>query len=353
MNTKLDSVRFVVQDMIMSIPCETRKQEACAHLYGVTAFAAMLAMKRGLNQELAAIAGLLHYYYFYKTGINDFPGPNSSEAVRPLLRDMNILSKEEQITILQAIFYQGDRSRIHGPYEEIVKDACILHVYFQNTGRNAAQQDALRLRNVLQELAIPIEVSEGEHNLGGEEGYQDTDRRSKLADIAEALAGSNIVGVPGDRRYREVCKYWPDAGIYKVLQNSWCAAFVYHCCRQAGFQLPIRYPNGIYRFAGVGAWLEWAGLSETGFLYYDGHDGFAPQRGDIVIYEKLLSNDPHDHIGIVLACDEKEIVVAEGNRDNQNYSSVFNRDRRHCILGYIRIDNDYTFHFSGDYNPIL
>lgn len=63
-----------------------------------------------------------------------------------------------------------------------------------------------------------------------------------------------------------------------------------------------------------------------------------------------MTDKPHDHIGVVLACEEKEIVVAEGNRDNQNYSSVFRRDRHHCILGYIRIDNDYTFHFEGRLN---
>lgn len=39
--------------------------------------------------------GLLHNYYFYKTDINDFPNPNSSETVRPLLRDMDFLAKEE------------------------------------------------------------------------------------------------------------------------------------------------------------------------------------------------------------------------------------------------------------------
>lgn len=72
MSTRFDSVRFVVLDMVTTIPCETRKQEACAHLFGVSAFAAMLAVKRRLSQELAASAGLLHNYYFYKTGISDF-----------------------------------------------------------------------------------------------------------------------------------------------------------------------------------------------------------------------------------------------------------------------------------------
>lgn len=354
-NQRLHSVRVLVQELVAAIDSELQRQEACVSLNGVASFASMLAKKRGQNQELAAIIGLLHNYYFYRTGISLFPGPNSAESVRPLIRDMNIFTKEEQITILKAIFYHDDRGKVHGPYEEIVKDAYVLQMYFQNTKRCLSLQDASRLRNVLHELAIPADLpGTGEiHNREMISILQCTDKRSKLAEIAEALAKENIIGVPGDERYREICKYWPDPDIYNVLQNNWCAAFVYHCCMQAGFQLPIRHPNGCYRLAGVGALLEWAQLSETGFFYYDGQNGFTPQRGDIVIYEKLLSDESHDHIGIVLACNDQEILVAEGNRDNHNYSSVFYRDRWHCILGYIRIDDNYQFSFDGDYNPVV
>ncbi|HIW34805.1 MAG TPA: CHAP domain-containing protein [Candidatus Paenibacillus intestinavium] len=338
----------------MSVASVLQRQEAYIHLNGVSNFSSMLAKKRGQSQELAAIIGLLHdYYYYYKTGIYEFPGPNSAETVRPLLRDMNIFTKEELITILKAIFHRCDRSRVNGPYEEIIKDAYVMQLYFQNSSHILSQQDINRLENIFRELAIPDEFLNDMHDSDEGSILQKTDRRNKLADIAEALGREKIIGVPENERYRQICNYWPDQDIYKVLQRNWCAAFVYYCCMQAGFQLPIRYPNGMSRLAGVGAWLEWAQLPETEFLRFDGQHGFTPQRGDIVIYEKLLTDDPHDHIGIVLACDDKEILVVEGNRDNQNYSSVFYRNRSHCILGYIRIDNDYQFHFSGGYNPII
>lgn len=76
-NKRLDSFRILVQEMILSMVSAIGRQEACVQLYGVSTFSSMLAMKRGLNHELAAIAGLLHDYYFYKTGINEFSGPNS------------------------------------------------------------------------------------------------------------------------------------------------------------------------------------------------------------------------------------------------------------------------------------
>ncbi|MNP56000.1 CHAP domain protein [compost metagenome] len=120
---------------------------------------------------------------------------------------------------------------------------------------------------------------------------------------------------------------------------------------QVGILLPIRYPNRMYRLAGVGAWLDWAQLPETRFFYDAKQEEFNPARGDIVIFEKLLSDNSHDHIGIVLACEGNEILIAEGNKDNKNYSSVLYRDRDHCILGYVRIDNGYHYHFNGEYIP--
>jgi len=351
---RFESIRILLHEMLQTMDSSVEKQNACVYLYGVSTFASMLAMKRGHHSELAAIAGLLHSYYYYKTGIREFPGPNSAEAVRPIIRDIQIFSNEEMIIILRAIFYQDYRNQAHGPYEEIMKDAIVLQRFFQNSGSQVPPLDARRLENILDELTIPgvFEVSSSDQALI----HRNTDygdNRRKLADISETLAGTNIIGIPGDEQYREICKFWPDIDIHKALRGSWCAAFVYYCCRQAGILLPIRYPNGVCRFAGVGAWLEWAQLPETGFLYYDGQGGFTPQRGDIVIYEKLLSDDSHDHIGIVLDCDDREILVAEGNRDNMNYSSVFRRDRHHCILGYVRIDNDYRFEFDGRYNPII
>ncbi|SFC56111.1 CHAP domain-containing protein [Bacillus sp. 491mf] len=350
---RLESIRVLVNE-ILDLDSGVNRQKAYAQLNGVSSFASMLAMKRGLETEIAAITGLLHNYYFYKTGISYFPGINSAETVRPIIRDLNIFSKDEQLTILRAIFYQNQRGKVHGPYDELIKDAIMLNNFFQNLDHTVSHMDVQRFHNVFGELSIPKdqfeEVVPTNHN--EKITKNEKDKRSLLADISEELASQNIIGIPENKLYTEICHYWPDPDIYKVLQGNWCAAFVYHCCMQAGILLPIRYPNGNYRLAGVGAIFEWALLPETGFFYYDDQNS-RPQRGDIVIYEKLLSNNSHDHIGIVLDREDQEILVAEGNRDNENYSSVFRRCRDRNILGYIRIDNEYEFHFDGDYNPII
>lgn len=350
---RLESIRVIVDEMLHTLPNANNRRDAYVHLYGVSNFAVMLARQRELNPDIAAIAGLLHDYYLVKTGIQDFHDQNGAEAVRPILRDMGIFSVEEQTTILSAIFHHSNQSSIHGEYDEVIKDADVLQRYFYNSDQKVNRVDAARLNRILGELSISgaMQVDENETWSPASPSY--VDRRAALADVAQTLASKGIVGVPGDSLYREICRYWPDSNIYQGLKDSWCGAFVYHCCRQVGFLLPIRYPNGVCRFAGVAAWQEWAQLPETQF-FHSAHDkDFTPQRGDIVIYEKLLSDESHDHIGIVLACDEEELLVAEGNMDNKNQSMVLRRDRWSKLSGYVRIGNDYQYKFVGDYNPKL
>ncbi|MEF3353192.1 CHAP domain-containing protein [Paenibacillus sp. GYB006] len=353
---RLDFVQSLVFDNLLPVNNSLKQHQFWSQLSGVSNFASMLAIRRGQDPEKAAIAGLLHNYYFVKTGVKTFPGHNSADAVRPILRSSELFSDEEMSIILRSIFYQDDRQRSHGPYEEILKDAILLQMYFHNTDRHVPTTDIHRLQNVLRELGMPEEtvkaVATANHIDSKLINLHREDRRSMLADYAETLAKKNIIGVPENEVYREICKYWPDTDIYKVLESNWCAAFVYHCCMQVGILLPIRYPNHMFRLAGVGALLDWAKLPETGFFNDVNQEEFNPARGDIVIFEKLLTDQSHDHIGIVLACDDHQIKVAEGNVDNKNVSSVLYRDRSHCILGYIRIGDIYQYQFNGEYIPI-
>ncbi|KQY94627.1 hypothetical protein ASD24_03505 [Paenibacillus sp. Root52] len=353
--SRMDHIRTLVNEMIFNMNSPVQRHQASVHLYGVSSYASILALKRGLEPEISAIAGLLHQFYYYKTRIAHYPGVNSAETVRPILRDLRIFSKEEQRSILRAIFYQDHLMQVHDPYDEIIKDSVIFHQYVQHIDQSVSPSSALRLVNTLNELSISI------NHIGIDEitatdsciHSNIIDKRQGLVNIAEELAGQVIVGISGDQRYRDICQYWPDQDIHKVLQGNWCAAFVYHCCMLAGIVLPIRYPSGKYRLAGVGAMLEWSQLPETGFFHHDKEYGFKPERGDIVIYEKLLSDDSHDHVGIVLELDDDTILVAEGNKDNENCSDIVRRSRSHCILGYIRIDNEYLYSFNGIYDPIL
>ncbi|MDB5084351.1 MAG: hypothetical protein JWN30_1237 [Bacilli bacterium] len=356
MYNRLDNLRVIVDEMLLKMTDATLARNAYVQLYGASGFAAMLAAKRGLNQEIAAIAGLMHDYYAFKTGITEFNDQNSAEAVRPIVRDLGIFTNDERKTILCAIFHQTELGSIHDDYDELIKDAVVVQRYFYNVGKKVPSKEAWRVKNALRELALPYDFEATDEVFENNETSSkrnQVDKRRMLADVAEKLASLGIEGIPADHNYRDICRYWPEDKIYQGIKGSWCAAFVYHCCRKAGFLLPIRYPNGMCRFAGVGAWQEWAKLPDVNFFHSASDKGFTPLRGDIVIYEKLLTDEPHDHIGVVLSCEQEDLFVAEGNMDNKNKSSLVHRNRWGKISGYIRIDNGYHYKFCGEYNPRL
>ncbi len=168
------------------------------------------------------------------------------------------------------------------------------------------------------------------------------DKRECLAAIAEELAHKPFHGsiMRLKPNIQPLVDHFP-RGRLEEFDGKWCAAFVYHCCVLAGFDIPPRYPPPVScSFAGVLAWIEWAKLSAHRF-YFSRSSAIQPERGDLVVFDDVFIHQPHDHIGIVLAVDRDSLSVAEGNVNN--LSTVLRRERNRHIRGYIRIPNDYQY----------
>ena len=121
----------------------------------------------------------------------------------------------------------------------------------------------------------------------------------------------------------------------------WCAAFVYFCCMEAGFEFPYRPKECVTcHLAGCIGWEEFA-ICDDRIEYHPGTEGFVPEAGDIVIYDRVFNNQEHDHIGIVLEKLENSILVAEGNIHNK--SRLIERPIDKHIRGYIRIPDGYRY----------
>lgn len=119
----------------------------------------------------------------------------------------------------------------------------------------------------------------------------------------------------------------------------WCAAFVLYCCNKAGYQIPYR-PDGCVssNLAGCPAWEEWA-LADNRISYLN-RDA-EPQSGDIVIFDYVFCDSPHDHMGIILDVKDNTVVVAEGNFNN--VSCIVERKRDEHIRCYIRIPENFSY----------
>ncbi|MFC1737105.1 CHAP domain-containing protein [Candidatus Hydrogenedentota bacterium] len=166
-------------------------------------------------------------------------------------------------------------------------------------------------------------------------------KRQNLVRIAEKLAlkpfHDKMMGLSSNIEL--ITDHFPE-GPRAEFDGKWCAAFVYHCCVQAGFEIPYRHPTKAFgTFAGVRAWLQWAKLQENRFYFSSRNSRCNPESGDIVIYDHVFDPGPHDHMGIVLAASDEALRVAEGNV--HGISAVVERTRNSHIRGYIRIPNNY------------
>ena len=131
----------------------------------------------------------------------------------------------------------------------------------------------------------------------------------------------------------------------READGLWCAAFVYFCCREAGFEIPIR-PEACKtcHLAGCIAWEEFA-MGDSRITYHQDGESFVPEAGDIVLYDRVFENKEHDHIGIVMENRGDTILAAEGNINNK--SGIIERPKDEHIRGYIRIPDGYRYERNG------
>lgn len=128
--------------------------------------------------------------------------------------------------------------------------------------------------------------------------------------------------------------------------NKWCAAFVYYCCIEAGYKIPVKHPNEAIKcnFAGCSAWETWAKLKENNFYHEMGEGEFEPAIGDIILYDNVFMNQEHDHIGIIVDVDNGYLRVAEGNVGN--ISAIVKRSINTNVRGFIRLPDSMNVRYS-------
>ena len=349
MTDRINSVIDYVNNIFESVEHAGDRRAAYVHSYGVSQCCALLAAKRRMDPELAAAAGLLHDVYRFKTGLADFHAQNGAEMVRAAFKHglAGLFSDEEQTVIKSAIYHHSDKGHIHDEYDELLKDGDVLQLLAFSSRYDRIWGQ--RLRNIFGELSLPaprITI------LPKEKPEKRLFIRSRLGDIAEALAQKKIAGERSNALYMNIIRYFPEESAFDELKNGWCAAFVYHCCAEAGLSLPIRAKHTAAntagsRFAGVGAWYEWG--MDNGFCHAE-KDAFTPRRGDIVIYNNIIPKEDkpensrwHDHIGVVLSCEGDRLTVAEGNAGNKNVSGILGRERGDMIGCYLRIPEHYQY----------
>ena len=315
-----------------------RVEQGYAHALDVAGWCVRVARKRSLDEHIACLTGFFHDVYYYATGLRPLHALNSAEQVEKLLARFSELSEEAQRQICHVILCHHDEDKVCDPMSELLRDAHILSEY---TGpRHAVRKCELkRLTQLVPEWKL-LDPQRSQVIEPSEPVYQGD--RYALAEVAQTLAAQRISWYAGEPDALNISRYWPEEDAFERLTGDWSAAFVYHCCYESGFILPLRAPDVEQRFDRIKGWLDFASRLNNGFYHPKGESGFLPERGDIVIFDRILEDKlPADHMGVVVMTSPERITVAEGNARGSNVSDVIEHSATHHVRGYIRLPNDY------------
>ncbi len=155
---KLKTLREYVDKEIEKLP-EEKRVSATAHLYGVSLAATILAKKRGLNEELAAMSAMLHDLYAYKSGSYDNHAHFGADLARSVLDELMITTPEETDTICSAIYHHDDKLMIDGPMDGLLKDADVMDHCFKDSSKAIKDKEQARYNNLCTELGLNNRIS--------------------------------------------------------------------------------------------------------------------------------------------------------------------------------------------------
>lgn len=151
---RLESIRNIVDKILIDQSYLEERRCVYAHLYGVSATCSLLALKRGLDVELCAIAGMLHDISSYKIGYSVDHAKLGSIEARKILNEINCFSEEEIDIICSSIFNHSNKLDIDNAYDEILKDADVLQHYLYNINFAINENEKSRINMLFKELGI-------------------------------------------------------------------------------------------------------------------------------------------------------------------------------------------------------
>ena len=128
--------------------------KAMAHLHGVSIAAVMIARKRGQNPELAAMAGLLHDLWAYKSGSYDDHAHLGADYSRKILEKSGNVTPEEIEVICSAVWHHDDKANIDSPMDEVLKDADVIDHCFSDPTKEIKEKERPRFKKLCQDFGL-------------------------------------------------------------------------------------------------------------------------------------------------------------------------------------------------------
>lgn len=152
----MSRIKDLQQQVIKVLNDTEEPAKAMAHLHGVSLAAVMIAKKRGQNPELAAMAGLLHDLWAYKSGSYDNHAQLGADYARKVLQETELCTQEEVEAIISAISHHDDKTSIDAPFDEILKDADVIDHCLTDPTKEIKEKERRRYEKLCQEFGLDL-----------------------------------------------------------------------------------------------------------------------------------------------------------------------------------------------------
>ena len=151
--SRLKELREFVEDQLKDID-DAKQASALEHLYGVSLAATILAKKRGLDPELAAMAGMLHDLYAYKVDSYDDHAHRGANLAFGVLSYLELTTPEETDIIYSAVYHHDDKLVTDSPMDELLKDADVIDHCLKDTTKPVKEKEQARYEALCKELGL-------------------------------------------------------------------------------------------------------------------------------------------------------------------------------------------------------
>ena len=157
---RLKNLRAFIANELRNMEDTDKRDSALLHLNGVSLAATLLAEKRGLDSELAAMAGLLHDMAAYRSGSYDDHAHRGADYARDVLRAMGETTEDEIDQICSMIYHHDDKQVTDSPLDEVLKDADVIHHCFNDLSKPVKDKEKARFNALIEELGLTTQPLE-------------------------------------------------------------------------------------------------------------------------------------------------------------------------------------------------
>ena len=152
--SRLKELRKYIDDQLSKMQDKDEQRSAIVHLYGVSLAATMIAKRRGLDPELASMAGMLHDLYAYMNSSYDDHAHRGADLARDILSKLKLTDEKETELICCAIYHHDDKLVTDSPMDELLKDADVIDHCFKDSSKPIKEKEQVRYDNLCKELGL-------------------------------------------------------------------------------------------------------------------------------------------------------------------------------------------------------